>query len=70
MKTGVNIEKKTVFVEQKVIMDAMIGQEGYEKIELSYGEAFKVMAEWWEAIKGDGVNVAAELQRERAKINK
>ena len=58
MKTGMDVEKKTVFVEQKVVVDAMIGQEGYEKIELSYSEAFKVMAEWWEAIKSDGVNVA------------
>jgi hypothetical protein len=68
MKTGVDTEKKTVFVEAQVIVDAMIGQMGYDKIELNYSEAFKVMAEWWEAIRKDGVNVAAEVQRERSKI--
>ena len=67
-KTGVDSDKRTVFVEQKVIVDAMIGQEGYEKVELSYSEAISVMAEWWEYIRSDGINVAAEIQMARSRI--
>ena len=59
---------KAVFIEQEVIIDAMIGQTGWDRIELSYGEAFEIIAEWWEAIRQDGINVAAEVQRCRNKI--
>jgi hypothetical protein len=67
-KTGVDTEKKTVSIEVQIIVDAMIGQTGYDKIELNYSEAYKVIAEWWEGMRRDGVNVAAEVQRERSKI--
>jgi len=39
----------------------------YKVDELSYDEAVRIIAEWWELMKKDGVNVAAKVQEERAK---
>jgi hypothetical protein len=36
--------------------------------EISYQEAIKTIAEWWEAIKADGINIAAEVQQARRRI--
>ena len=44
----------------------MAGKIG-DKIELSYNEAIEAMAIWWEEMARDGVNVAAEIQKARAK---
>lgn len=38
--------------------------------ELSYEEALQLIAEWWERIRDDGINVAAEIQRRRTELRK
>lgn len=66
MKAGANDEGKTLFVEKKADYD--LSEKIGDKIELSYNEAIEVMAIWWEEMARDGVNVASEIQKARAKV--
>jgi hypothetical protein len=35
---------------------------------LTYGQAIEKIAEWWELIRSDGVNIAAEVQKARERL--
>jgi len=50
MDVRADMDKKVVFIDTT---------------ELSYAEAIKVIAKWWELIKSDGINVASEVQKAR-----
>ena len=60
MKAGINNANDKLF----------IGQKGAAKIEISCDEAIEAMAIWWEEMKKDGINVALEIQKARAKVRR
>jgi hypothetical protein len=42
----------------------------FEAVEITYDKALQLMAEWWEVIRSEGINVAAEVQRRRSELQK
>ncbi len=62
-KMSTSCDDGHVFVEQKNEDDSIIC------FKFNYDEAIKVMASWWEMIGADGINVAAQVQKQRSQIN-
>ena len=55
MDVKADMDKKVVFINAT---------------ELSYAEAIEVIAQWWELIRSDGINVASEVQKARQAYRK
>jgi|GEM_PF-7107402 len=61
-KINTSCDDDHVFVEQK-------NEDGSITCwKLNYDQAIKVMASWWEMIGADGINVAAQIQKQRSQI--